>query len=166
MYGKRVSHVWCNTCNARSAYEAHFTSHLLLEWSAPHLYNILRDIRASTAFDTRLFMYCRCLALLARRKCAGPWITFGQCCRPTSSLRTVNLCRAGHQAEPPTPHMAFKKPNLTFHEQCEEKKDKRRINSEMCCSMLPHPGFYSKCHQNPTDAAATPLGAAPRCLDF
>jgi hypothetical protein len=40
------------------------------------------------AFDTRFmtrllrvcrpFMYCRCFALLARRKCAGPWDTFGQ----------------------------------------------------------------------------------------
>jgi hypothetical protein len=54
----------------------------------------LRDIRASiTAFDTRFmtrllrvcrrpFMYCRCLTLLARRKCAGPWVTFGQYCSP------------------------------------------------------------------------------------
>jgi hypothetical protein len=41
-----------------------------------------RNIRASSLrrFMTRLlrvcrpFMYCRCLALLARRKCAGPWV--------------------------------------------------------------------------------------------
>jgi hypothetical protein len=74
-------------------------------WSAPHLYNIrvtfaqhshsIRNIsawhsRVITAFDTRFrkrllrvccpLMYCRCFALLARRKCAGPRVTFGQYC--------------------------------------------------------------------------------------
>jgi hypothetical protein len=43
-----------------------------------------------TAFDMRFmthllrvccpFMYCRCLTLLTRRKCTGPWVTFGQYC--------------------------------------------------------------------------------------
>jgi hypothetical protein len=58
-------------------------SHIIRTTSAGHS-------RVITAFDTRFitrllrvcrpFMYCRCLALLARRKCAGPWVTFGQYC--------------------------------------------------------------------------------------
>jgi hypothetical protein len=54
-----------------------------------------------TAFDTRFmtrllrvfrpFMYCRCLALLARRKCAGPWVTFGQYCTTPSVAKQGTL---------------------------------------------------------------------------
>jgi hypothetical protein len=70
---KRASHVGYNACNAR------------IQRVLSHLHS-----RVMTAFDTRFmtrllrvcrpFMHCTYLALLARRKRAGSWITFGQYC--------------------------------------------------------------------------------------
>jgi hypothetical protein len=83
-FSRRVQRVWC-------ALPARFTSHLLLECRALYVYNICAGCCFGSmwhtlrcALLTRLsrvchpFMYCRCRALLARRKCAGPWVTFGQ----------------------------------------------------------------------------------------
>jgi hypothetical protein len=78
-----------------------FATRMWRIWSVHHVYNICVgcardaapaacDTRVGCALLTRLspglsrvcrqFMYCRCRALLARRKCTGPWVTFGQYC--------------------------------------------------------------------------------------
>jgi hypothetical protein len=102
----RASHVGCNACNARIQRILHRICYSNVAHSkrgssvyiriafAQHSHNI-RTIsawhsRVITAFDTRFvtrllrvcrpFIYCRCPALLARRKCAGPCVTFGQYC--------------------------------------------------------------------------------------
>jgi hypothetical protein len=80
-----------------------FATRMSRIWSAHHEYNICVgcardtapaacDTRVGCALLTRLsrvcrpFMHCRCRALLARRKCAGPWVTFGQYCMYCTSL--------------------------------------------------------------------------------
>jgi hypothetical protein len=100
---QRVLHRICYSNVAR------FISHLLLECrayearlttSAYHSHNIRTTSawhsRVIAAFDTRFmtrllrvcpFMYCRCLALLARLKCSRPWVTFGQYCNVASAPR-------------------------------------------------------------------------------
>jgi hypothetical protein len=82
---------------ASGAFYIAFATRMSRTWSAHHVYNICvgctRDaapaacdthggMSTSNAFAARVssFMYCRCRALLARRKCAGPWVTFGQYC--------------------------------------------------------------------------------------
>jgi hypothetical protein len=88
---KRASHVGCNACNARIHRVLHRiwhsnVAHMKRASSVQHPGNIHIIFR----FMTRLlrlcrpFMYCRCLALLACRKCAGPWVTFGQYCNEIS----------------------------------------------------------------------------------
>jgi hypothetical protein len=96
---KRASHVGCEACNARIQRVLHRicypnVAQMKRASSVHHPRNIRTTSawhsRVITAFDTRFmsrllracrpFMYCRCLAVLARRKCAGPWVNFGQYC--------------------------------------------------------------------------------------
>jgi hypothetical protein len=80
---------------ASGAFYIAFATRMSRIWSAHHVYNICvvcvgcaRDAalrqHVTHAWDAhfwrvyRPFMYCRCRALLARRMCAGPWVTFGQ----------------------------------------------------------------------------------------
>jgi hypothetical protein len=48
---------------------------MLLRQHVTHMWRVCRP-----------FVYCRCRALLERRKCAGPWVTFGQYCMLFSPL--------------------------------------------------------------------------------
>jgi hypothetical protein len=60
------------TCSSVDKYEAYInTLHII------HVFQVaFHNGRACVVHS----MYCRCRALLARRKCAGPWVTFGQYC--------------------------------------------------------------------------------------
>jgi hypothetical protein len=96
-WSRRVQRVWC-------ALPARFTSHLLLECRAScvqHLRGMCVGCCSGSmwhAWDAhfwrvcRPFMYCRCRALLARMKCAGPWVTFSQYCMNI----LLNLSKSPH----------------------------------------------------------------------
>jgi hypothetical protein len=97
---KRTSHAGCNAWDARFRRVLHRIcysnfAHMKRASCAQHLRGrcagccsgsmwLTRVTRVGCTLLTRLsrvcrpFMYCRCRALLARRKCAGPWFTFGQ----------------------------------------------------------------------------------------
>jgi hypothetical protein len=99
---KRTSHAGCNACDARFRRVFHRicysnVAHLNRVSCVQHLRGMCagccsgsmwhtrvchtRGMRTSDALVARVsFMYCRCRALLARRQCAGPWVTFSQYC--------------------------------------------------------------------------------------
>jgi hypothetical protein len=78
---KRTSHAGCNACDARFRRVLHRICYLNVAHMKRASCVHTRGMRTSDAFVARVSsIHCRCRALLARRKCAGPWVTFGQYC--------------------------------------------------------------------------------------
>jgi hypothetical protein len=94
---KRTSHAWCNACDAHFRRVLHRicysnVAQMKRASCVQHTCRLCAGCCSGSMRHTRVtrvgcallsrvchpFMYCRCRALLACRKCAGPWVTFGQ----------------------------------------------------------------------------------------
>jgi hypothetical protein len=99
MIGRQTSHAGCNACDARFRRVLHRICFSNVAHMKPAVMCV-SDTRVGCALLTRLsrvcrpFIYCRCRALLARRKCARPYFwsvlynTEGQ-----TTLKRTCVCR-------------------------------------------------------------------------